>query len=293
MQESNNHEIKNWEEHGVTNYNKLINDLLNESTGSKNLTQEEKSYITQSLHTDVSIPYYKADRFVGSAQVTPYQKIKQYLLEVQSRQQLVEYNEYEVAKKEIEIERDEAFYNTLEKNSYDARILKLEIEEQYRKLRQFKVNLRHVQQERNNYLRLIKEFNESPQGKHTDGRLLIEVLDDKQECEKLEKQHWTYRMAKQTALDWMAYGRPGVGNMDAVLQMNGEQQEEVLKLAIELFARNEIRVNRLTDEVHQKIKEGLPPSTGAQLLEITEQENVHHIQSRNRTAITQHNPSDW
>ena len=25
MQESNNHEIKNWEEHGVTNYNKLIN----------------------------------------------------------------------------------------------------------------------------------------------------------------------------------------------------------------------------------------------------------------------------
>ena len=24
MQESNNHEIKNWEEHGVTNYNKLI-----------------------------------------------------------------------------------------------------------------------------------------------------------------------------------------------------------------------------------------------------------------------------
>ena len=55
--------------------------------------------------------------------------------------------------------------------------------------------------------------------KYKDGRLLIDVLDDEKICEEFEYEHWTYRMAKQTALDWIAYGRPGIGNMDAVFQL--------------------------------------------------------------------------
>ena len=147
--------------------------------------------------------------------------------------------------------------------------------------------------ERNSFLRLIREFNESPQGKYKDGRLLIDVLDDEKICEELEYEHWTYRMAKQTALDWIAYGRPGIGNMDAVFQLEGEQQEQVLKLALELFARNEMRIKRLTDEVNERIQKGLPPSSGAQLLEITEKDNVRNIQGRNTPRITEHDPTDW
>lgn len=293
MYENDNHKEDEWAEHGVISYKELIDGLLAGSTNTRDLPEEEKQWITHSLHINNSIPFYKAKNFVGGAQITPYQKIKQFLLEVQSRQNLVEHNEYQISKLDLEMERDLKECRRLEPESYEFRLLQLEVTEANNKLKQYKINLRQVQKERNSYLRLIKEFNESPQGKYKDGRLLIEVLNDDAICEELEYEHWTYRMAKQTALDWIAYGRPGIGNMDAVFQMEGEQQEQVLKLALELFARNEMRVKRLTDEVNEKIQKGLPPSPGAQLLEITEKENVHNIQGRNTPRITEHDPANW
>jgi len=295
MEEHKNSEKTNWDEHGLVKYSDLINQLLEGSTNSKNLPEEEKKWITFALHQDHSIPFYKADRFVGGAQITPFNRIKQYLLEVQGRQGLVEYNEYEIDKKDLEIERDEERYSKLDPTSYDARFLKIELEENYRALKQFKVNLRGVQNERNSFLRLIREFNESPIGRYKDGRLLIDVLDDDAICEELEKEHWTYRMAKQTALDWIAYGRPGVGNMDAVFQMDGEQQEQVMSIALELYTRNEMRNKRLQDEVSRKIAEGLPAGNLIKFLEIEidEQrkiEDVHNVQTRVIPAITKRDP---
>lgn len=293
MYENDNHKEDQWAEHGVISYKELIDGLLASSTNTKDLPEEEKQWITHSLHTNNSIPFFKAKNFVGSAQITPYQKIKQYLLEVQSRQNLVEHNEYQISKLDLEMERDLKECRKLEPESYEFRLLQLEVTEANNKLKQYKINLRQVQKERNSFLRLIREFNESPQGKYKDGRLLIDVLDDEKICEELEYEHWTYRMAKQTALDWIAYGRPGIGNMDAVFQLEGEQQEQVLKLALELFARNEMRIKRLTDEVNERIQKGLPPSSGAQLLEITEKDNVRNIQGRNTPRITEHDPTDW
>ena len=108
-------------------------------------------------------------------------------------------------------------------------------------------------------------------------------------------------MAKQTALDWIAYGRPGIGNMDAVFQMDGEQQEEVMSLAIELYTRNELRNKKLQDEVNTKIAEGLPPGKLVKHLEIEindEQErkrleDVHTVQARVVPAITKYPPESW
>jgi hypothetical protein len=102
-------------------------------------------------------------------------------------------------------------------------------------------------------------------------------------------------MAKQTALDWIAYGRPGVGNMDAVFQMDGEQQEQVMSIALELYTRNEMRNKRLQDEVSRKIAEGLPAGNLIKFLEIEidEQrkiEDVHNVQTRVIPAITKRDP---
>lgn len=295
MEEHKNSEKTNWDEHGLVKYSDLINQLLEGSTNSRNLPEEEKKWITFALHQDHSIPFYKADRFVGGAQITPFNRIKQYLLEVQGRQGLVEYNEYEIDKKDLEIERDEEIYSKLDPTSYDARFLKIDIAENYRALKQFKVNLRGVQKERNQYLRLIREFNASPIGRYKDGRLIIDILNDDAICEELEREHWTYRMAKQTALDWIAYGRPGIGNMDAVFQMDREQQEEVMSIALELYTRNEMRNKRLQDEVNRKITEGLPAGDLIKFLEIEidEQrklEDVHNVQTRVIPAITKRDP---
>ena len=221
--------------------------------------------------------------------------------EVQSRQQNVEHNEHMIDKREIDLEECEMKRAELDPESFDARRLKVDIDEHNRALKQFKISLRQTQRERNSYLRLIREFNESPIGRYKDGRLLIDVLDDDAICEELEKEHWTYRMAKQTALDWIAYGRPGIGNMDAVFQMDGEQQEEVMSLAIELYTRNELRNKKLQDEVNRKITEGLPPGNLVKFLEIEisdeherkRLEDVHTVQARVAPAITKYPPASW
>ena len=301
MEEHKNREKHLWAEHGKVSYNDLVDQLLEDSTNSRNLPEEEKNWITHSMHLDCSMPHYKADHFVGGAQITPYKRLSQYLLEVQGRQNLVEFNEYQIDLKEIELERDEEAYNELDPNSYNARLLKIEINEHQRALKQLKVNLRFSQKERNQYLRLIRDFNDSPMGKYKDGRLLIDLLDDDDVCEELEKEYWTYRMAKQCALDWIAYGRPGIGNMDAIFQMGGEQQEEVMSLAIELFTKNELRNKRLQAEVNKRLEEGAPSGKLVSQLELEmsnesenyEQErkkleNVRTIQARIAPTLTKH-----
>jgi hypothetical protein len=301
MEEHKNKEKHKWAEHGLIKYSDIINRLLEGSTNSRNLPEDEKKWITFALHQDHSIPFYKADKFVGGAQITPYNRIKQYLLEVQSRQQLVEHNEMQIELKELELERDEDFYSKLDPVSYEARFLKINIHEHYRALKQLKVNLRGVQKERNSYLRLIKEFNESPMGQYKDGRLLIDLLSDDDICEELEKEHWTYRMAKQTALDWIAYGRPGIGNMDAIFQMDKDQQEEVMRTAIELYTRNELRNKRIQDDIHNQISQGLPPGKLVKYLEIEinddkqekKLEDAYTIQARSRPTITKHSAENW
>ena len=304
MEEHKNREKHKWAEHGKVRYNDLIDQLLEDSTNSRNLPEDEKNWITHSMHLDSSLPYYKADKFVGGAQITPYKRLSQYLLEVQGRQNLVEHNEYQIDLKEIELERDEDAYNKSDPNTYNARLLKIEIGEHQRALKAHKINLRFSQKERNQYLRLIREFNDSPMGKYKDGRLLIDLLDDDDVCEELEKEHWTYRMAKQCALDWIAYGRPGIGNMDAIFQMGGEQQEEVMSLAIELYTKNELRNNRLQARVNKQLEEGAPPGKLVSQLEIEmfsekdEQErkkleNVRTIQARIAPTLTKHTPTGW
>ena len=79
MYENDNHKEDQWAEHGVISYKELKDGLLASSTNTKDLPEEEKQWITHSLHTNNSIPFFKAKNFVGSAQITPYQKIKQYL----------------------------------------------------------------------------------------------------------------------------------------------------------------------------------------------------------------------
>ena len=137
MYENDNSKEDQWAEHGVISYKELIDGLLASSTNTKDLPEEEKQWITHSLHTNNSIPFYKAKNFVGNAQITPYQKIKQFLLEVQARQNLVEHNEYQISKLDLEMERDLKECRKLEPDSFDFRLLQLEVTEANNKLKQY------------------------------------------------------------------------------------------------------------------------------------------------------------
>ena len=59
-------------------------------------------------------------------------------------------------------------------------------------------------------------------------------------------------MAKQTAMDMIAYGRAGVGNMDSIAMLEGEQQQAIMKIACDYFVRNENRTKHFIDQSNSK-----------------------------------------
>lgn len=225
----------------------------NLSTNTKNLTEEQKKTICDALSQKWTVPEFKVKNFIGNAQITPYAKIKQYLLELNTRESAVESMEYEVQKLYYEIgynqELKQATDSEAQGRLYDLEILKLS-----RMLKKSVMRLRDAYWEREMYLKLIEEFNNSKEGYLEDGRRIYDLMNDPTETEKLEKEYWTLRLAKQTALDMIAYGRAGVGNMEAVSMLETSQQIEVMKLACDYFVRNELRTNKILSDVNGDIQ---------------------------------------
>ena len=54
MYENDNHKEDQWAEHGVISYKELIDGLLAGSTNTRDLPEEEKQWITHSLHINNS-----------------------------------------------------------------------------------------------------------------------------------------------------------------------------------------------------------------------------------------------
>lgn len=177
-----------------------------------------------------SLPKFKADNFVGGAQITPYAKLKQWLVELRQREDIVEHLEYLLRKKEIDIqlehEKIEFITEPLRKE-----LIEIGIKDMHIDLRKYQRNLKDAYRERQVFIDLIKEFIDSDEARLPNGMTLMDVFGNEQLEDKYEKEYWSIRMAKQAMLDMISYGRVGTGNLDSILMMSPEQQKEVLALA--------------------------------------------------------------
>jgi len=191
-----------------------------------------------------ALPKYKADNFVGGAQITPYAKLKQWLLELRGREDIVEHLEYTVRKQELEIqiqeESKEFLTDSKRKQLVDLTIADMKID-----LRKFQRNLKDAHIERQGFIDLIKDFLESDDAKLPDGGNLIDVIGNKELEHKYEHEYWTVRMAKQAMLDMVSYGRIGTGNLDSILMMSPDQQKGVLSLASSYTVFIDKNINQL------------------------------------------------
>ena len=66
------------------------------------LTEDEKKLIKLSMNKEWTNPKFKLRWFVGQAQITPFAKFRQWLLEIKSKEESIENMEYELAKLELE-----------------------------------------------------------------------------------------------------------------------------------------------------------------------------------------------
>ena len=218
------------------------------------MSEDEKDLITKAMNKEWTNPKYKMRYFVGQAQITPFSKFRQWLLEIKSKEESIENMEYEIAKYEIEVDRfarmaDEAH------DDLDRRLAEVEKWNATRNLTMSKRRLQDWYLERHQLLDLLKEFTESDEGKLPDGsgRTYWDIINTEAD-DDYEAEYWTNRLAKQAATDMLFYGRIGTGNMDAILSMDPKQQAETLALTMNFSTQIQSYTQRLQSEAEENLK---------------------------------------
>ncbi len=236
--------------------------------------QEHKDLIARSIVGDWSIPEFKLKHFVANSHIHPMHKIKQMMIELNSRQEAVESFNDEKDKLAAEIELEEEM-KSMAQFEGQKKLHDIEIRKKKRSLEIAREKTRSLLVEREKFLKAIERFNASPEGIDPEtGKLYMDILDDPEHCERIEAKYWEYRLAKQAATDMVAYGRIGVGNMEAIWQLDPDAQNKCLAMAYELVITNETRMNQITDGVQKRLESGKPVSDITQLIGIKRTETL-------------------
>jgi hypothetical protein len=196
------------------------------------LSEEDQSLIKIAMNKEWTNPKFKLRWFVGQAQITPFAKFRQWLLEIKAKEESIENMEYEIAKHEVECERFRRMAAEAI-DDLDRRLAELELWNRERLSYTSKRRLQDWYLERQHLIDLCTEFMASEEAKLPDGsgRTYMDIMNTAEE-DVYESQYWTNRLAKQAACDMIFYGRINSGNMDAILMLSPDQQSETLALTV-------------------------------------------------------------
>lgn len=190
-----------------------------------NISDKDIKVLEASLHFNSGMTEYQCKHFVADSQLTPWKKVRQSFMELETR-----YHAYievrsslrkaEVFRKKFEraiestsdqLER-ELIVIDMEKNDYDITIWK-------RKIRQAEIEIKY-------FLEIVEQY--------VDDEHPIEFFIQEQGNE--ESTYWIARMGKQAAMDIVSYGRIGSGNMTSIMDMPEQDQLRALEIAVQYSA---------------------------------------------------------
>ena len=215
-----------------------------------NLSDFDETVIRSAVQTDSGMTAYQAKHFVANSQITPYKKVRQSLMELEVRYHA--YQEIKASLRKAEIMRlkwireksnlqdpldQELIQIDIDKNDYDITIWK-------RKLRQSEYEMKA-------FLDVVKEHAK------TDEELQY-FLDTNEEE---EKNYWIARMGKQAALDIIAFGRVGSGNMDSIAMMGKDEQLQTLQLAVQYSGLINAGLHKISTNVQDTVEKFLANKT--------------------------------
>lgn len=215
------------------------------------LKTDQLGLVEKALNATFINPKFKMKHFVSMGQITPYSTVKQWVLELKTAEENCETFDMMLDKLklqaevlEIRISRED---DVLTKKELELELLKVKYD--------LRTNSRrHAQHyiERDQYIELIQEYLEGPNGKTPEGKSWLDVLGTPEE-DKWEKHYWQVRLARQAAMDVVAYGRISAGNMEAINQLAAADRDECLALTHEMS----LRLNSMNDDIRSQIHDQL------------------------------------
>ena len=220
-------------------------------TDLSDLNEKQIELLNFSAEVDHGTPYFKIKHFVGDAQITPYQKYKQFLLEIRGREEVIENLLMNTAKQEAMIE---VIFEEMNELTSPAKIKLKEFDLITNKNDLIKISRRLEQAytERRNFIAALEEMYTTGEAYLPDGTDLRDAIMDPELSLKLEQEHWVQRLGKQAGLDLLSSGKIGTGNMDAISMMKTEDAVASLDVAVDWATR----VNSAMEQIQgAKIKE--------------------------------------
>ena len=207
------------------------------------LTEEDEELLKYSMVFDNGQTDYSSQWFVTGQSITDYKKIQQCFMELETR-----YNSYKkivrnlreaevkikILNRKIEAETDE-----LEKE-----LLMIDYDDLTYDAGYFKRKMGQCEREIKGYLKLIKD----------NAKTLENAKKAIEHNPEEERKYWTARMAKQCAMDIIAYGRIGSGNMESLLLMDERDQLDTLKNALGFAGKLNTTIGKMNDALESDFK---------------------------------------
>lgn len=212
-----------------------------------NLNEIDKKILNGALNINSGQSVYQSKYFVANSQLTPYRMIKQCLLELEARHHSWFNIKNKLKRKKIEIKI--ALRKISETNDdLEKQLIEVDIEDMQHDVDVWERKILQAAEEVYTYLNIVKEIAK-------DNEELIEKSFTYDEQE--ETKYWVTRMAKQAAMDMIAYGRIGSGNMDSIAMMPEEDQVKTLATTIQY---NE-RLTKALHQISKSVSDGLLQNT--------------------------------
>jgi hypothetical protein len=231
--------------------NALVELKVPVTTDISYLPETSKELVSFTLNKNWETPYFKLEHFVGNQEITPFGKLRQWLLELKTREDVISFTLYNQKKAQLEInleqERLEETFSAAAKA-----LIELEISKKQEDLLKVDVALKDAYKERDYLLNMINTLLDSPEGKTEDGRPLTAIFGTPEE-ELYHKQYWVMRLAKQASMDLLSMGRIGSGNMEAIINLAPDVQSQVFAIANDFSLKLENQQMQIKQQVAKQL----------------------------------------
>jgi hypothetical protein len=191
------------------------------------------------FHGSWAMSEFQSKYFVVNSQVTDYRRVRQALLEIETRiagRKQIERNMWRTS---VELKLKEEEYSN-ESHPLKKELISVDMDQLNYDLSVYEKKLANVKEELDTFCDIVKTLVPDAQSLET----------YKTQNPELERDYWVTRMAKQAAMDLLTIGRISQGNMDSIVMMPLADQEETVKAALTYTAT----LNKAIGAVDERVK---------------------------------------
>ena len=168
-----------------------------------------------------SMSDFQTRYFVVNSQVTDYRRVKQALLEIETRIGGRKQIERNMRRSTLELKLAQEAYDN-EPHPLKKEIILVDIDQFEYDMSVYEKKLVIVKEELANFCEIVKSIVPD-----------IDTLETyKTQDPEKEREYWITRMAKQASMDMMSIGRISQGNLDSIAMMPLRDQEDTIKTAL-------------------------------------------------------------